>query len=161
MLRPGGLLAFLSYGLWYLPDHPSATDVIRRVMLKELAPYWEEGRSHVDAEIDTIPSPSSTLWRHPYRCKWTDDPSQTPAYRPPEVLVHVDERKPAVLDRSWDKAGIGSYIKSFSAIHTQEERHGAGLSDRFADELWSTTGKDPSEPVTVRWPVTLLASVRS
>lgn len=94
VLKPGGLLAVVGYGLFHT-DSPEVNTVIRRFYTGIVGPYWDAERRYIDEEYRTIPFPFD----------------ERPA---PEF---------AMLYR-WPLAALTGYLNTWSAVQHYRRQHG-------------------------------------
>lgn len=103
-----------------------AAPVIARFYHDLIAPYWPPERRHVDAGYTTIPFPF------------------TPVAAPPFAM-----------ETRWNMAHLIGYLGTWSAVKEYRQALGHDPLALIAGELTAAWG-DPTQPRTVRWPLTLL-----
>jgi SAM-dependent methyltransferase len=64
VLRPGGLIAALAYGLHKIT--PSVDAVVDRLYAEIVGPYWPEERRHIEAGYTSLPFPFEPVVMRPY-----------------------------------------------------------------------------------------------
>ncbi|OCH88058.1 S-adenosyl-L-methionine-dependent methyltransferase [Obba rivulosa] len=132
VLRKGGSLAVWGYSEFRLPAVPRTTPLIRAYAqgsdpATSLGPHWERpGRTIIDEHLVAIPDPPAGF-RDVERVYFTGD------YYP-----DLPGPCPPILRKRTTWAGLLAYLRTFSSLHTFQERFpadpekpGSGLEERF------------------------------
>lgn len=110
VLKPGGVLAVIGYGL-FESDAPAVDAVIRRFYTDIVGPYWDAERRYIDEGYRTIPFPFEEI--------------------PMPVFV---------MQYRWTLADLLGYLRTWSAVqHYVRERgeHPVGLIESDLQQAWA------------------------
>lgn len=132
VLRQDGSLAIWGYSEFRLPALPLTTPLIRAYAqgsdpATSLGPHWERpGRTIVDEHLVAIPDPPAEF-RDVERVYFTG-----------EYYPDLPHARPPILRKRTTWAGLLAYLRTFSALHTFQERFpadpnnpGSGIEERF------------------------------
>ncbi|KAM0749433.1 S-adenosyl-L-methionine-dependent methyltransferase [Meredithblackwellia eburnea MCA 4105] len=152
VLKPGGSMVFWGYGEFYLPNHPKSSALIPPYSAGTLGPYWQQpGRSIVESLLVPLALPPSPTFTSQTRSFFLSD---SPSYVPPSP----ETTHPLLLTQNWSLKEIEGYLKTFSAAHTYDEKHGDAsdvgreFGRRLGDALKAEgVDVDAGEKILVAW----------
>ncbi len=113
VLRPGGVLALIGYGL-FRTENPAVNAVVDHFYRNITGPYWDPERSHIDAGYATIPFPFERLPTPEFDMKFW-----------------------------WTQADMLGFLNSWSAVQHYRRERGSdplALIGEALQEAWGATG---------------------
>jgi SAM-dependent methyltransferase len=105
VLRPGGVVALVAYGVLDLPDAPEANAVVAD-FYRALAPHWPPERAHVEAGYRTLPFPFAEI-------------------DPPALAIELD----------WSEDALAAYVATWSATQALDRAEGQAAFAAFRERL--------------------------
>ncbi|KAH9940649.1 S-adenosyl-L-methionine-dependent methyltransferase [Amylocystis lapponica] len=170
ILRSGGTLAAWGYSEFRLARYPFATPLIHAYAQgadprDSIGPHWEQpGRTILDNHLQAIPDAPRGAFSACERVYFTGTHH-----------AGLPAPRPVILRKRTTWAGLMEYLRTFSALHTFQERNpeDAGRADgdvalrfwrRLKEEVAAREGRGlpgDEEEVEVEWPMALILATRA
>ena len=129
VLKPDGVFAAWTYGLFHLaPDDPAADTVdplIETFYHDRIGPYWPPERRHIEAAYQSLPFPFEEM--------------ETPNLN---------------IEMEWTLDEVLGYLRTWSATQRYQQDQKHDPVDAMASDFAAAWG-DPSTRRTVQWPLPL------
>lgn len=125
VLKPGGLFAAWTYGLFEIHDKPETMKILREFYSEIVGPYWPPERKHVENRYLSLPFPFAEI--------------ATPTFE---------------MTQQWSLGRVLGYLRSWSATQACESNNGADPVNIIEADLIKTW-RPPEKTCTISWPLTL------
>lgn len=125
VLKPQGLVAVWTYGIFELPNNPVLMNVLHTYYTDIVGPFWPHERKHVENRYRSIPFPFTEI--------------STPTF---------------LMSEHWDLKRTLGYLQSWSATQSYIKHNGSNPIHLIEADLAEAWGS-PDNTHIISWPLTL------